>query len=57
MGESTMKRYRLFRRGWVTFYAFDNLTKKQITLGTRDKSEAERLLNAKNEPQQLSTIM
>ena len=52
-----MKRYRLFRRGWVTFYAFDNLTKKQITLGTRDKSEAERLLNAKNEPQQLSTIM
>ena len=48
MCEPTMQRYRLFRRGWGTFYAFDNITKKQTSLGTRDKDEAQRLLNAKN---------
>ena len=26
MSEPTMQRYRLFRRGWGTFYAFDNIT-------------------------------
>jgi hypothetical protein len=56
MSESTMQRYRLFQRGWGTFYAFDNITKKQVSLGTRDKDEAQRLLNAKNEAKQLGGL-
>jgi len=51
-----MQRYRLFRRGWGTFYGFDNFTKKQTSLGTRDKEEARRLLSAKNEAQQLGGL-
>jgi hypothetical protein len=42
-------RYRVFRRGWGTFYCEDLLTKKQETLKTRDKDEAFRLVAAKNE--------
>ena len=38
---------RLYRRGNV-FYAHHNLTGKQESLGTRDKSEAKQLLAAKN---------
>ncbi len=45
-------RYRLFRRKWGTYYAHDNVTRKQETLGTTDKNEAKRLLHAKNEAQQ-----
>jgi integrase len=56
MSETAMKRYRLFRRGWGTYYAFDNISKKQTSLGTRDKAEAERLLSAKNEAQQLGGL-
>jgi integrase len=56
MSEPTMQRYRLFRRGWGTFYAFDNITKKQTSLGTQDKDEAQRLLNAKNEAKQLGGL-
>lgn len=42
-------RYRVFRRGWGTFYCEDLVTKKQETLKTRDKDEAYRLVAAKNE--------
>lgn len=42
-------RYRLFRRAGGTYYAEDTETKKQTSLGTKDKQEAKRLLHAKNE--------
>jgi len=42
-------RYRVFRRGWGTYYCEDLVTKQQITLKTRDKDEAFRLVAAKNE--------
>ena len=45
-------RYRAFRRGWGTFYCEDLVTKKQTTLGTRDKDEAFRLVAAKNETEE-----
>ena len=42
-------RYRVFRRGWGTYYCEDLVTKKQETLKTRDKEEAFRLVAARNE--------
>jgi integrase len=42
-------RYRLFKRGWGVYYCEDTETKKQESLGTSDKHEAERLVQAKNE--------
>jgi hypothetical protein len=45
------QRYRVFRRGWGTFYCEDLVTKKQESLKTRDKDEAHRLVAAKNETQ------
>lgn len=42
-------RYRVFRRGWGTYYCEDLVTKKQTTLRTSDKDEAFRLVAAKNE--------
>jgi integrase len=42
-------RYRLFRRGWGTYYVEDLQTKKQETLKTRDKAEAYRKVAALNE--------
>jgi integrase len=42
------QRYRLFLRGTV-FWCQDNETRKQESLGTKDRAEAVRLLNAKNE--------
>ncbi|MBL9170275.1 MAG: hypothetical protein JNN07_21245, partial [Verrucomicrobiales bacterium] len=42
--------YRLYRRGASgRYYAQDRTTNKQESLGTSDKAEAVRLLNAKNE--------
>lgn len=41
--------YRLFRRNNGVYYSFDRETEKQISLGTKDKTEAIRFLNAKNE--------
>lgn len=45
-------RYRLFRRGWGTYYCEDRQTGKQETLRTRDKAEAYRLVTARNETEQ-----
>jgi hypothetical protein len=42
-------RYRVFRRGWGTYYCEDLVTKQQTTLKTRDKDEAFRLVAARNE--------
>jgi integrase len=48
--ERLMKaKYRLWQRRGGVYYAFDRVTKKQTSLETRDKHEAIRLLNAKNE--------
>jgi hypothetical protein len=46
------QRYRVFRRGWGTYYCEDLLTKKQESLHTRDKAEAFRLVAARNETNQ-----
>lgn len=43
------QRYRVFRRGWGTYYVEDIQTKKQESLHTRDKKEAFRLVAARNE--------
>jgi integrase len=43
------QRYRVFRRGWGTYYCEDLTTKKQESLRTSDKAEAHRLVAAKNE--------
>ena len=42
-------RYRVFRRGWGTYYCEDLTTKKQESLKTRDKGKAYRLVAARNE--------
>ena len=49
MSRTMKSRYRVFRRGWGTFYCEDLVTKKQESLKTRDKQEAHRLVAAKNE--------
>ena len=46
-----INRFRLFRRGWGTFYVEDTETGKQQTLQTADKREAQRLVHARNESQ------
>ena len=44
------KDYRLFRRRKTVYYAFDKTTKKFVSLKTKDKAEARRLIVAMNEP-------
>lgn len=46
--EPMTKRFRLFQRGTI-YYAHDAETGRQVSLKTRDKRQAERLLLAKNE--------
>ncbi len=43
MNQKMKNRYRVFRRGWGTYYCEDLLTKKQETLRTCDRGEASRL--------------
>ena len=47
------QRYRVFRRGWGTFYCQDLTTGKQDSLRTRDRTEAHRLVAARNEGDQV----
>jgi hypothetical protein len=49
MRHEMKNRYRVFRRGWDTYYGGDLITKKQEFLKTRDKKEACQLAAAKNE--------
>jgi hypothetical protein len=49
MNQQMKNRFRVFRRGWGTYYCEDLVTKQQTTLKTRDKDEAFRLVAAKNE--------
>lgn len=51
MSQQMKKRYRVFRRGWGTYYCEDLQTRKQESLHTRDKHEAARLVAARNETQ------
>ena len=49
MNQPMKTRYRVFRRGWGTYYCEDLVTKKQVSLKTRDRGEAFRLVAARNE--------
>ncbi len=52
MNRDMKNRFRVFRRGWGTYYCEDLLTRQQTTLKTRDKDEAYRLVAAKNETEE-----
>jgi hypothetical protein len=56
MEKNVQLKYRLYRRQNGVFYWQDNGLKKQGTLHTTDKSEAERLLNAMNESHRQPTL-
>ena len=52
MNRNMKNRYRVFRRGWGTYYCEDLVTKQQTSLKTRDKDEAFRLVAARNETEE-----
>jgi len=52
-------KYRLYQRSnraSGTFYAEDSVTRARVTLGTKDRAEAEKLLQAKNEAHAQPTL-
>jgi hypothetical protein len=49
MNQTMKDRYRVFRRGWGTYYCEDLVARKEESLLTRDRNEAHRLVAAKNE--------
>ncbi len=52
-------KYRLYQRSnraSGTFYAEDSVTRARVTLGTKDRAEAEKLLQAKNESHAQPTL-
>jgi integrase len=56
MEKNVQLKYRLYRRRNGVFYWQDNTSKKQGTLRTTDKREAERQLNAMNESHRQPTL-
>src|SRR5437870_1922209 len=56
MEKNVLLKYRLYRRCNGIFYWQDNTSKKQGTLHTTDKPEAERQLNAMNESHRQPTV-
>jgi integrase len=56
MEKNVQPKYRLYRRRNGVFYWQDNRSKKQGTLRTTDRREAERLLNAMNESHRQPTL-
>jgi integrase len=56
MEKNVQLKYRLYRRHNGVFYWQDNSSKKQGTLRTSDRREAERLLNAMNESHREPTL-
>jgi len=56
MEKNVQLKYRLYRRRNDVFYWQENNSKKQGTLRTTDKPEAERLLNAMNESHRKPTL-
>ena len=49
-------RYRVFKRGWGVYYAYDNQTGNSQSLKTRTKSEADRLVHALNEAGRMTQL-
>jgi hypothetical protein len=49
MGHTTMTDFRIFKKASGIFFIQDRATGRQESLRTRDKREAERLLNARND--------
>ncbi len=43
MNQNMKKRYRVFRRGWGTYYCEDLVTKSQTTLKTRNTARCFRI--------------
>ena len=56
MEKNVQLKYRLYRRRNDVFYWQDNRSKKQGTLRTTDRREAERLLHAMNESHRQPTL-
>src|SRR5205809_1931038 len=56
MEKNVQLKYRLYRRHNGVFYWQENYSKKQETLRTSDRREAERLLNAMNESHREPTL-
>src|SRR3984893_3133951 len=56
MEKNVQLKYRLYRRRNGNFYWQENDSKKQGTLRTTDRREAERLLNAMNESHREPTL-
>jgi hypothetical protein len=56
MEKHVQLKYRLYRRHNGVFYWQDNSSKKQGSLRTTDRHEAERLLNAMNESHRQPTL-
>jgi hypothetical protein len=49
MREAMKQQFGLLKRPWGVFYLKNKVTGEQTTLKTRDKDEAQRLLQARNE--------
>jgi len=56
MKQQMKNRYRLFKRGWGVYYAFNNETGNSESLHTRDKEEATRLVHAMNEAGRMTAM-
>lgn len=56
MSDGMIEQFRIFRRASGVWYIEERGTKHQESLRTRDKLEAKRLLNARNEAQRLPAI-
>src|SRR6266542_7043177 len=55
--QSMNQRFRLYRRKHGgRFYVHDNITGKQVSLKTSDRTEAQRVLHAKNEAEKQPAI-
>src|SRR5206468_10076989 len=56
VGKNVQLKYRLYRWRSGVFYWQENHSRKQGSLKTRDRHEAERLLNAMNESHRVPTL-
>src|SRR5439155_12125633 len=56
VGKNVQLKYRLYRRRSGVFYWQENHSRKQGSLKTRDRHDAERLLHAMNESHRVPTL-
>lgn len=56
MQTEMQQRYRRFRRGWGVYHMFDTRTGRSKSLKTRNKQEAERMVHAMNEAEQMPLL-